>query len=385
MEVGELHDKVVYELNKPFIRIKGFGQDSNREGYEYKTSKSDRKKFKREALSEHNTLKYYTRRFDIDDELTRYIVPKNERLKRNPTRICNLVENIKLPFRVMWIEFKIGYKNIAKPEASQESKVIAVAVTKPAHEPNNMFFHFYSEDGYFPIGYKIHGEGEETPLQNMKEDPDLSTEEKETNHSDHSVMNSRFIYGMPPPNDLDDNENWGKPEKDFWESFAHEKFRYQKLLDRTSMFNIDYYVGAVNPVTEELMEVAYLGMMMRYTLLAIETLNYPWVQKEQKMRVIGKKSKTPRIVPHDHYYKAKILLPKEEVVEIERNQPREDFYGMRQHQVRGHWRVLKNEFGEIRKRIWIESFVRGNPKLGIVHKDYVLEGDKQKIKEEIKC
>ena len=47
--------------------------------------------------------------------------------------------------------------------------------------------------------------------------------------------------------------------------------------------------------------------------------------------------------------------------------------------------MLKNEFGEVRKRIWIDSFVRGNPKLGIVHKDYVLEGDKQKIKEEIKC
>jgi len=47
--------------------------------------------------------------------------------------------------------------------------------------------------------------------------------------------------------------------------------------------------------------------------------------------------------------------------------------------------VLKNEFGEVRKRIWIDSFVRGNPKLGIVYKDYVLEGDKQKIKEEIKC
>ena len=72
----------------------------------------------------------------------------------------------------------------------------------------------------------------------------------------------------------------------------------------------------------------------------------------------------------------------EEVVEIERNQPREEHYGMRQHQVRGHWRVLKNEFGEVRKRIWIDSFVRGNPKLGIVYKDYVLEGDKQKIKEE---
>lgn len=385
MEVGELHDKVVYETNKPFIRIEGFGKDSNREGYVYKTSKTDRKKFKRQVLEEHNTLKHFIRRFDIDDELARYILPVYERLKRDPTKICNLMENIKLPFNFMWIEFKIGYTNIEKPDASQEPKVLAVAVTKPAEEPNNIFFHFYSEDGYFPIGYKIHGEGEETPLQNMMDDPSLSTEEREANHSEHSRLISRYIYGMPPPNQLDDNEQWGELETDFWESFAHEQFRYQKLLDRTTMFNIDYYVGAVNPVTEQLMNVGYLGMVLRFALIAIETLNYPWVQKEQKMRVVGKKSKTPRIVPHDHYYKAKIVLPKDEVVEIERNTPREDFYGMRQHQVRGHWRVLKNEFGEVRKRIWIDSFVRGNPKLGIVHKDYVLEGDKQKIKEEIKC
>jgi len=412
MEVGELHDKVVYELNKPFARIKGFGQNSTRKGVVTNFKKADRKLFKKAILGEHNTLKYYARRFDIDSELERYIAPRRQELRRNPTKICNLVENTKLPFDFMWIEFKTGYWNVIRPERSQEAKVIAIAVAQPPEEPNNLLFYFYSEDGYFPIGYKIYGEGEETPLQNMMNDSSLSIKEREYNYQQHSVLHSKFVYGMPPPNYYDIDAQWADSQeelsreatlkllenpqyfypseefpkfgRDLWESFAHEKFRYQKLLDRTSIFNIDYYMGTVNKVTEELMEVAYLGMMLRFALVAIETLNYPWVQKEKKMRVVGKKSKTPRIVPHDHYYKAKILLPKEEVVEIERNQPRKEHYGMRQHQVRGHWRVLKNEFGEVRKRIWIDSFVRGNPKLGIVYKDYVLEGDKQKIKEEQK-
>mgnify|MGYP007000044603 len=63
------------------------------------------------------------------------------------------------------------------------------------------------------------------------------------------------------------NEVLPKFGKDLWESFAHEKFRYQKLIDRTAIFNIDYYMGTVNKVTEELMEVAYLGMMLRFALV----------------------------------------------------------------------------------------------------------------------
>ena len=42
MEVGELHDKVVYELNKPFKRIKGFGQNSTRKGVVTNFKKADR-------------------------------------------------------------------------------------------------------------------------------------------------------------------------------------------------------------------------------------------------------------------------------------------------------------------------------------------------------
>ena len=124
MEVGELHDKVIYELNKPFVRIKGFGQNSNRKGVITNFKKADRKLFKKEILEEYNTLKYYARRFDIDGELERYIAPRREELRRNPTKICNLVENTKLPFDFMWIEFKSEYTNLLRPERSQKSPLL---------------------------------------------------------------------------------------------------------------------------------------------------------------------------------------------------------------------------------------------------------------------
>lgn len=382
MEVGELHDKVVYELNKPFVRIKGFGQDSKEKGYEYKSSKSDRKRFKKEVANECAIIKHIARRFDIDNELLRYITPKVDDLGLNPTKICNQIENIKLPFPVMWIEFKAKFNGVPQ--------VCAVLVTEKHTEFGTRFFNFYSEAGYFPVGYKIYTDAidkvrrEKTPIETARESTKYSLEEKEDFYEWHRRSVSNEVYGLPHPSYVNDFENIANCDESLWESFAHEKFRYEKLVDLSSIASMDHYTGTVNSVTEEIMGKGFLTAMMRIALVAIETLNYPWVQTEKKMRVVGKKSKTPRIVPHDHYYKAKILLPKEEVVEIERNQPRKEHYGMRQHQVRGHWRVLKNEFGEVRKRIWIDSFVRGNPKLGIVYKDYVLEGDKQKIKEEQK-
>ena len=134
MEVGELHDKVVYELNKPFVRIKGFGQDSKEKGYEYKSSKFDRKRFKKEVANELTVIKHIARRFDIDNELLHYITPKVDDLGLNPTKICNQIENIKLPFPVMWIEFKAKFNGIPQ--------VCAVVVTEKHAEFGTRYFNF---------------------------------------------------------------------------------------------------------------------------------------------------------------------------------------------------------------------------------------------------
>ena len=40
--------------------------------------------------------------------------------------------------------------------------------------------------------------------------------------------------------------------------------------------------------------------------------------------------------------------------------------------------MYKDEFGDVRNRTWIREHRRGDPKLGVVLKDYVLTDDKDK-------
>ena len=48
---------------------------------------------------------------------------------------------------------------------------------------------------------------------------------------------------------------------------------------------------------------------------------------------------------------------------------------MRQHDVAGHWRHYKDEHGYILKSVYIKEHKRGDPSLGVITKDYVVEKD----------
>ena len=110
----------------------------------------------------------------------------------------------------------------------------------------------------------------------------------------------------------------------------------------------------------------------------VSMLNYPWVSKEPVSVKRSKKSRRPKIKPYDSYYRCGINLPKPMGIEIADQKPRADSYGKRLHQVRGHWRVYKDEFGDVKRRTWITEHRRGDAKLGVVHKDYHLKAKKNK-------
>ena len=97
--------------------------------------------------------------------------------------------------------------------------------------------------------------------------------------------------------------------------------------------------------------------------------------KDQKRFEKAKKGRSPKVTPRDSYYRCKIKLPKPDGVETRQLEPRDDAYGKRLHQVRGHWRVYRDEYGDFVKRTWIREHRRGDPKLGVVLKDYVLTGE----------
>ena len=102
-------------------------------------------------------------------------------------------------------------------------------------------------------------------------------------------------------------------------------------------------------------------------------LNEPWTTKEvTKLR--GTNSVNTQITPFDSYYKVKVTLPREKAVRaatqaFKRVAP----FGKRQHEVMGHKRQYRNELGEVYKTVYIKAHKRGDPKLGIITKDYVLD------------
>lgn len=119
---------------------------------------------------------------------------------------------------------------------------------------------------------------------------------------------------------------------------------------------------------------AYVNRMFWQLILM---LNYPWVKTETSLVTNMKKSKAPSIVPRDSYYRCRIQLPKPDGVDIrDVGEARKEYYGKRLHKVRGHWRKLRTPEGIVRKRTWINEHRRGDHKLGVINKDYVLEGAK---------
>jgi hypothetical protein len=151
---------------------------------------------------------------------------------------------------------------------------------------------------------------------------------------------------------------------------------YQEILRGVSCDTMDWFYGKAQDDIEEgwFLGEWFAPFSQRLTMKIIEILNYPFIETKPASlnRNQGSKGKRPNIKPFDSYYRCKILLPKPDGVEIKQPPCREEAYGKRLHQVRGHWRIYKDEFGEIKRKTWIREHRRGDAKLGVVLKDYHL-------------
>ena len=104
----------------------------------------------------------------------------------------------------------------------------------------------------------------------------------------------------------------------------------------------------------------------------IAAQNFNWVFTEPVPRSKHTKSINSRMRPRNRHYKLEIKLPKEKQVIEGKQTPRTREFGNALHEVKGHWRTLKDG-----REIWIDAHKRGDAKYGIVTKDYVLTKNKQ--------
>ncbi len=338
MNVGELHGSVIHALDRPQSRIQGFGGMAEK--------KFDMKDFKRTASNEQRTIRL-ARRFDVDQELSEYIADLPLLTRPTGELISGILPQVRSPFPTMWVEFSAPKTDVdveCDLFPDEHNRVVGCLVEDAN---THLEFQFFTEGRYHWWGVQYHRDRESHwPGELLKNN--------ETEH--YPIMSSviaRRCYGM---------------------DHVHESL--ESIVRHTNPVLKSMYAPNASVQGTSTMEDFFFGRMTLFVCMLIQTLNYPWVSYEPVMVVTGKKSKMPSLRPHDSYYRAKIVLPKEQHEMREVTPIGDPQHAKRLHQVRGHWRVYRNKDGSFRKRVWVAQHTRGNVKLGVVLKDYQLTFEK---------
>ena len=112
---------------------------------------------------------------------------------------------------------------------------------------------------------------------------------------------------------------------------------------------------------------------IRFIISLLAMINYNWIAKGEPVRSHRQSIAFGKRKAHSEYYKLAIALPKDHAVI--RETARGTGSPKRQHEVRGHFRVIRRT-GKPDRRTWIKPHRRGDPKLGVITKDYVLVDNK---------
>ena len=358
---GDLYQHVMYALKKPEKRILGA----------HRPEKLDAGRMLNESLG---SMLKTARKFDIDDDLIDKVFEQNSwaELTKDkgvlPTKLisANIVEaqrELRLPFNRCWIEFS-GHKfnehmdslgwSIGRVGTQRDGE-------RALHEFERVGVLLNELDDGQIDAYCLHNFAEMNEIYLSM----LGRSFKTKRHKpplDQSIYNhmSMLMYGM---------DFRGEPHTESSDG-------YIEMLLSTGCIHMEELFGTkyTKQVFEEMKE-SWVPYLIRLSWEILRVLNYPWIVKDQKRFERAKKGRSPKVTPRDSYYRCKIKLPKPDGVETRQVEPRDEAYGKRLHQVRGHWRVYRDEYGDFVKRTWIREHRRGDPKLGVVLKDYVLTGE----------
>ena len=134
------------------------------------------------------------------------------------------------------------------------------------------------------------------------------------------------------------------------------------------------FVDVVNAVHEDVtFYSSQVSGILSVIVSMLSLLNFDWVTPEPQARKPYTRGVTNRLQPRNDRYRVNVTLPKTKAARLlGKALSRTRQFGTRQHEVRGHYRSLRDEHGDVKKRVWIAPHQRGNPELGVITKDYVL-------------
>jgi|GEM_PF-5462445 len=378
-DLSDLQAEVAYQLQKPLVRVQGIDFDRVEPTY--------KKGIKRMAPAlAKNVLDAVA--YEVSDDLIDALRPFIQ--KGNERQLANAFWNARVPHDNMWLcfnlrkyfdECKTGYflsLELDGKEYPTGAMYLGVHIEK---QDSNLlatnsktkfpqFFHQYK----FYTANKFPNESRPfirhmpfTVITNAYTD-EYNTEINVTDHKETNdllrSMGLRMLLGKCGMNKLQhepttpDLKNLSKNLSVVPNSISSPSII--TMVDMVKNDTSDYLeniTGALAPV-----------------IALISALNYDWVTKDPEPRPQGVRNITSRMQPRNSHFKVGISLPKEKAGRLIGKQPlRTRLFGNREHEVRGHWRVLRDEGGFERKRTWIAAHHRGDSKLGVVTKEYVLK------------
>ena len=356
LELGQLKQEVIHAIQKPFIRLGGLEDFEHPKGWKVHVKKTLRERTNRIQSSV---------TYEISNEILEYLEPQVE--KGNQHQLYKAMMNARPRHFNQWIEFDLGH---LYPECGlngflvRESPEIAIInkqnelIGKKRCARGDVYvIEHYHEEVYgtraavalYPINVK-------TCLWSMSGQyiEDNARGKVQTFKSrffplmflgDHEATTSNDISGLL--------ERWSGGFNDY-------------VMDIPENVNGGYeiHTGRIN-------QNKYARLIAMMSLM-----NYDWFVEEPKVLGVQGKRLSKEITPHDSHVRVKLTLPKTKGRVIMPKEPkRTEFAGVREHGVAGHWRHYKDEHGYIYKSVYIKAHKRGDPNLGVITKDYVVERD----------
>ena len=357
---GDLYQHVMHALRNPEKRILGANKGEHPDGPRVLSKTFG------------NRLKV-ARKFDIDDALLERVFQEpswaeltkdngNLPIKTITRNVVEAEQELRLPFKDCWIEFNAKTYNAHVSDFDWATGFVGVSDTVDRFfefEKAGIFLTekfdgqidmhlFFSLDGDNRIYMALLGRSVRSGL----------TEKPLSEAASRHI--SLLMYGIDFQNE---------PLSEAYSGYL-DMIRNSRLHQMREVFGDEYTKKAFENFVEP-----WAPYYTRVSWEILRVLNYPWVVREQARFERSKKGRSPKVTPRDSYYRCKIKLPKPDGVETRQLEPRDEAYGKRLHQVRGHWRVYRDEHGDFVKRTWIREHRRGDAKLGVVLKDYVLTGE----------
>ena len=384
MELGDLQREVSAAWQKPYVRLHGL------EGFEIsKQYKVGMKKITHDQPRKiANAVKY-----EITDEIIDYLRPSVER--GNQRALATALFNAKPRHYNMWLEFRDPYSTQNGLVASHITTMLSVMTDygwsgsrqpylgKPPRQwskkvdPGKCFS--------FERYYEVTPDHIQIDKQRRRDDGSLT---------DKSVSKVRPLVGIDANSLLTDVWSEEGPIMS-WDPRNERQIasdlRVKSLMflgDSEGAFADDLREPILdrwgqgwnnliedNPINLQKMvsEVDYKNKMA-WVIALLSLMNYDYfVEEPQVGQLQGAKVKR-NMTPHDSHLRVKLTLPKTKGrVIVPKQVQRSESYGVRQHEVAGHYCHKRDEHNNIIKSWYRRPHTRGDARLGVITKDYVVE------------